>query len=291
MTLFPAFPGVYTPNEVSPTRPPMMAPMQPLPNLAEGRLATAVRLIGQDGFEQALADLFRQVAAPDNLVMLAYRDTGPPLILYRQADHPRVFAALEQTYLAGAYRLDPFYDLHRIRAAPGAYRLRDIAPDAFQRSRYVAEYYAQTTLIDEIVFVARPAPDISLNLCLGRDASSGRAFTSRDLETCQRLGPVIAALAERHWAGIAPAPDPVEDTAALLARAARQRLAIPLSPRQAEVALLILKGHSTVSISLRLGLSHQTVKVFRKQLYRRCAISSQAELFALMLPLLKDARD
>jgi DNA-binding CsgD family transcriptional regulator len=41
-----------------------------------------------------------------------------------------------------------------------------------------------------------------------------------------------------------------------------------------------------VSIGLRLGLSPQTVKVFRKQLYRRCAISSQAELFALMLPLL-----
>jgi DNA-binding CsgD family transcriptional regulator len=35
-----------------------------------------------------------------------------------------------------------------------------------------------------------------------------------------------------------------------------------------------------------LGVSGQTVKVFRKQLYARCGISSQAELFALMLPLL-----
>ena len=52
---------------------------------------------------------------------------------------------------------------------------------------------------------------------------------------------------------------------------------------------MILRGHSSLSIALRLGLSPQTVKVFRKQLYRRCAISSQAELFALMLPLLKDA--
>jgi DNA-binding CsgD family transcriptional regulator len=50
-----------------------------------------------------------------------------------------------------------------------------------------------------------------------------------------------------------------------------------------------LRGHSSVSIGLRLGLSAQTVKVFRKQLYRRCAISSQAELFALMLPLLREA--
>ena len=40
------------------------------------------------------------------------------------------------------------------------------------------------------------------------------------------------------------------------------------------------------SIALKLGVSPQTVKVFRKQLYQRCGISSQAELFSLMLPLL-----
>ena len=61
---------------------------------------------------------------------------------------------------------------------------------------------------------------------------------------------------------------------------------ISLSPRQAEVALLILRGNSSVSIGLRLGVSPQTVKVFRKQLYRKCEISSQAELFNMLLPLL-----
>ncbi|MDC3055575.1 hypothetical protein OA068_01175 [Paracoccaceae bacterium] len=39
-------------------------------------------------------------------------------------------------------------------------------------------------------------------------------------------------------------------------------------------------------MGLRLGISQQTVKVFRKQLYRKCSISSQAELFALITPLL-----
>jgi DNA-binding NarL/FixJ family response regulator len=43
-----------------------------------------------------------------------------------------------------------------------------------------------------------------------------------------------------------------------------------------------------VSIGLRLAVSPQTVKVFRRQLYARCAIATQAELFALMLPLLKN---
>lgn len=50
---------------------------------------------------------------------------------------------------------------------------------------------------------------------------------------------------------------------------------------------MILQGHSTGAIGLVLGLSPQTVKVFRRQLYQRCGVSSQAELFALLLPLLR----
>lgn len=102
---------------------------------------------------------------------------------------------------------------------------------------------------------------------------------------------MTAALVELHWAGLAPGPAAARDTATLLAIEARNRLCIPLSPWKSDFAILILKGHSTVSIALRLGLSPQTIKVFRKQLCRRCAVSSQAELFALMLPLLKEVRD
>lgn len=262
--------------------------MHSLPNLAEARLAEAIRLQRQPGFETALADLFHAVAAPDNLIALAYRDSGPPEVLYLQADDPKVFAQLDSTYLPGAYRLDPFFDLHLSRLPSGAYRMTDIAPDAFHRSRYFIEYYEQTTLVDEITFTASPSPGVTLNLCLGRDATSGRRFTDREMSACQRLAPIVAALAEAHWADLSRATGPVEDTAALLAEAAQARHGIHISARQSEVALLILRGHSTLSIGLRLGLSPQTVKVYRKQLYARCAISSQAELFALMLPLLKD---
>lgn len=262
--------------------------MSPLPNLAESRIADAIRALNQPGFEAGLAAIFHSVAAPDNLIYLAYRDAGPPQVLYRQTLDPTVFSELESTYIRGAYRLDPFFDLHLNRVPAGAYRLIDIAPDAFHRSRYFSEYYEQTTLVDEVTFVAYPAPGVTLNLCLGRDVSSRRAFSPREIEACQRLAPVVAALTETHWAGLSSAAGPAEDTATLLAEAMRRQHGIPLSARQAEVALLILRGHSTMSIGLRLGLSPQTVKVFRKQLYSRCTISSQAELFALMLPLLRD---
>ena len=87
-----------------------------------------------------------------------------------------------------------------------------------------------------------------------------------------------------HWQGLSAESAAPGNVAAQLVRALGEAHGIHLSPRQAEVALLILRGHSTVSIGLRLGVSAQTVKVFRKQLYARCGLSSQAELFALMLP-------
>ena len=253
----------------------------------EALIAAAIASLRQDGFAAALWALMQGLAQPDNLIVLAYRDAGAPVVLQTQAGHPRVFAQLASRYLAGAYRLDPYYDLHLRRAADGVYRIRDIAPDAFQRSRYHVEYFGQTTLIDEIAFVLPLAAGVSLNLCLGRDAGSRKTFSSAEIDACRRLSPVVAALARAQWRGLEAEAKPAEDTPALLIDAAR-RAGIALSPRQATVALLILRGHSTPSIGLHLGLSPQTVKVFRKQLYQRCGISSQAELFALMLPMLKD---
>lgn len=266
--------------------------LSPWPNAPETQMAEAIRRLGAPGFESALAAMFRRAIGADSTLMIAFRDAAPPQMLFRQSDRPAVFAALERVYLAGAYLLDPFHALHLARAPAGLYRLADVAPDAFLRSRYVQEYYRQTTLLDELTFVAYPRAGISVNINLGRDVVTGRGFSAREVEFCQRVAPVIVALAEGHWArlvGDAQAGGPpVEPVTAQLIRAlAVQRIA--LSPRQAEVALLILQGHSTPSIGLRMGISPQTVKVFRKQLYSRCRITSQAELFALLLPILRQA--
>jgi DNA-binding CsgD family transcriptional regulator len=262
--------------------------MERLPNAAETHLAEAVRLIGGRGFEGALLAWLRRSIGVDNLLVLAYRDGVRPEVLYHQAGRAEVFAELETTYVAGAYLLDPFHDLHLHRAPAGLYRLLDIAPDQFQRSRYFREYYRRTTITDELTYVAYPVRGVSLNICLGRDATSGTAFAAREVAVAQRIAPVVLALAERHWSRLRASGDGAEgDPTGALRRALAESHGIALSPRQAEVALMILRGHSSMSIGLRLGVSAQTVKVFRKQLYARCGISSQAELFALMMPLLK----
>lgn len=263
--------------------------MHPLPSTSEAALAEVIRKLGEAEFETALWHLLQRVATPDNLVILFYRQAGPTEVLYSQSTEPQVFAALRGLYVQGAYLLDPYYDLHLRRVPPGLYRLRDVAPDAFQRSRYYIDYYVHTTLVDELTFIAYPAAGVSMNICIGKDRSSGHSFTARQIETCQAIAPIVIALAERHWANLPQVTKPAEDLIETLVQAVQTTHAIRLSRRQAEVAILVLRGHSSVSASLRLGVSVQTIKVFRKQLYARCRISSQAELFAMMLPLLKVA--
>jgi DNA-binding CsgD family transcriptional regulator len=47
------------------------------------------------------------------------------------------------------------------------------------------------------------------------------------------------------------------------------------------IVKLVLKGHSNLSLAAVLSLSPNTVKVHRRQIYSKLAISSQAELFRL----------
>jgi DNA-binding CsgD family transcriptional regulator len=254
----------------------------------DDEIAATIRDLHEPGFNASLAALFEAAARPDNQIYLVYSGSNTPQILFSQSAGPAVFAQMETTYLPGAYRLDPYFDLHLARAPDRAYRLSDIAPDAFQRSRYFIEYYETTTLLDEIVFHCRLSRDVTVNLCLGRDTSSGQKFSVAEVSACQSLASVVSALAQRHWHELPGAVPTSEDTVDLLVRATRARHGVSLTTRQAEVALLILRGHSSVSIGLRLEISPKTVKVFRRQLYERCNICSQAELFALMMPILTD---
>ena len=59
-----------------------------------------------------------------------------------------------------------------------------------------------------------------------------------------------------------------------------------LSDREAEVARLILQGHSSKVIARLLGNSPETVKVFRKRIHTKLGLATSAELFSLFLAAL-----
>ncbi len=59
-----------------------------------------------------------------------------------------------------------------------------------------------------------------------------------------------------------------------------------LSDREAEVARLILQGHSSKGIARKMGNSPETVKVFRKRIHTKLGLATSAELFSLFLAAL-----
>ena len=251
-------------------------------------LAAAIDSLNTPQFPDVLCDWLHKRVGFDNITILAYfQDHGPELKMFK-GHQSGIYESIQNIYLAGVYLLDPFHDLHINSAAAGVYRLSDIAPDKFRSNRYYREYYKRTGMEDEFAFVTHPAAGVSLHICLGRDSHSNTRFTPRDLATAKRIMPLVASLSALNWSNLISKGEYTEgNITSKLIKAMRHRHDIMLSPRQAEVAMLVLRGHSSVSIGIRLGLSDQTIKVFRKQLYKKCKISSQAQLFTLMIPLLE----
>ncbi len=257
-------------------------------NKQDSALGEVIRALGRGDFAQALSHFVAKVVAFDNLIILVYHKNHNPQVLYREYEDPIVYRTMDSHYIKAAYLLDPFYQAALAGIQSGVYSIFELAPDQYKQTSYFREYYRDTTLVDEFAIFARLGHDTTLTACFGRDHTSNKKYTKSEYQRIKRFAYTLSALCERHWQDYVPAEGqnitlpPVTER---LRQMLEKQHAIRLSPRQAEVALFILQGHSSLSIALNLKLSKETVKVFRKQLYAKCKISSQAELFALLMPI------
>ena len=245
-------------------------------NNSEALLAETIKSLRKKDFSVYLNRWLRTLANHDNTTILAYFRDETPQILFADSETRAVHQNMSHVYLSGASLLDPFYELHNSGVETNLYRMSDIAPDQFSRNQYFLEYYQRTTIIDEIAFIIWPSPQMSVHVCLGRDLQSKRRFTIRELSSAKQVLPIVETLICEHWGNLRfSSEDHGENVLERMVRLVAETHGINLTKRQAEVALLVLRGHSSASIGLRLDISPQTVKVFRKQLYRNCNISKK----------------
>lgn len=252
-------------------------------------LADAIAAVGKAEFYDQFCRYLRTYIQFDNVIVLTFHGKSIPCVHFSWHKGHNVFRFINDKYLAGAYVLDPVYDYHLEKRIDGIFRLTDIAPDQFKRSHYYEWYYGKIGIADEITVIEFVGTNTTITVSLGKDRASAM-FSHRDEAQMLKRQSVIMALLKSHWdwAGSKLLRERVHAHSLVdrLIDLLRTRQHLTLSRRQAEVALLILRGHSSISIGLNLNISPGTVKVFRKQLYQKCSISSQAELFALMMPLL-----
>ena len=229
-----------------------------------------------DAFLPALLASVKRLVDFDFVMAFAYSGTSRPLTLGDTLDTPR-HRIIAEDYAAGPFLLDPFFRLVEQGQRSGCFRLHDVAPDHFRRSEYFRVHYGRTGIGEEIGVFFDMGQGLTGVTSFGRwDVSP--PITSADLALLRALEPAIGAMCAAHWAslhGRRVAPH-VPGQAAI-----PDMLALTL--REREIVTMVLRGHSTESIAMQLGISPGTVKIHRKNIYRKMKVSTQAELFAAFI--------
>lgn len=241
-------------------------------------LARVFGAVGQDGFWRALVDTLRLLVPMDNALVAVMRAGRVPRLLI---DFDSKGGAAEQEeladYSAGMYLLDPFYQAACAGIADGLHSLESVAPDQFQQSEYYLSYFRTVVGGDELQFMVNVEGAV-LGLSLGRSTrftleEQGRLLCVRDW--------VLAAM-RRHLQLMPPEGPATEAVAGDLATLL-DRFDARLSVREIETARLILQGFSSKAIAQQMGISPETVKVHRRNLYHKLNVNGHGELFALVL--------
>jgi DNA-binding CsgD family transcriptional regulator len=242
-------------------------------------------------FGALFGQTMRALVKFDYIVVFAYRGNERPIDLYSTFD-PAEHVIFVSMYQAGPYLLDPFY--HTARASkPGVWRMRELAPDRFFSSEYYRTYYVQTGLAEEIGFFVPIENDITVVLSLMRRGETG-AFPAQEFSLLRKADPLVSTLVRQYCSGIGHLFD-----AAVVKQGRRRRKVklnaadtvwrdLNLTDREAAIIELVLQGHSSESIGLRLNIATGTVKVHRRNVYRKLGISSQTQLLSIYLKKLNE---
>ncbi|SFE55174.1 DNA-binding transcriptional regulator, CsgD family [Sulfitobacter brevis] len=258
----------------------------PLPALTRANAALAAVFTGAEGAEALLRAAQALVPVTAGLAVVNMPD-APPAYLADSYSSATAKAAV-QHYVSSTYLLNPIWNAIREGLAPGIHRMADLAPDHWGLA--AGESGVTPAKAEEIGYLTTGWPrgqaEVSIltalpegamaELSLARPSAEG-GFSAEMIGILASMKPLIDAAQVALWARRAPvAPPPVARPLALFGRDR-------LSPREAEILQLVLKGHSNLSVSLALGITVPTVKTHRKNAYAKLGVSTQQELFHCFL--------
>lgn len=253
---------------------------------ALSRCVNAVELDDREAGD-VFVDMMRSIVAFDYCVIFAYRGTERPIDLYSTFDKAD-YAVFVSMYQDGPYLLDPFYSAASL-PRPGVWRMKALAPDRFFASEYYRSYYVQTGLAEEVGFFVTAGEDVTVVLSLMRREGSG-GFRDAEYALMRKAEPLVAAMVRQAWGRLGPRfdhPSRSRKRERSAATEVRARISDKITLRESAIVELVLQGHSSESIGLRLGVATGTIKVHRRNIYRKLGISSQAQLMSLYLGRMK----
>ncbi len=258
-----------------------MSPQPPREELRAQSLSKAIDAIGQDGFLSNLLDYIRVDVPFDGILLLLVDQKNRLFHIFDTIRSP--YRIELDMYLDGVYQLDPFYTRFCKDRKTGAMLIRDVAPDRFNQTEYYRRYYRNIELQDEMALFTDLQDGRFLFFSLSR--RSEPRFRRRELKSMNYDLPVLTSLCRQHFG------ESSYNQESLSAGVDEQRMEYALerfgepvlTPREHEVAVCILKGHSSKSLAREIDISPETVKIHRRNIYRKLDISTQSELFLSFL--------
>lgn len=227
-----------------------------------------------------LEQTLKTLASFDTILIHAYHGRQRPLLIHDNYPPEHRTQGVDR-YLGEAYLLDPFFTAVHDGLNRGAHRLRELAPDRFKSSDYYAHYYRALGLVDEVGLFAQVTEEVVIVVSLGfrRDMPLKR----RALQVLRNISPVIEVLLVDYWKWQGGQLQQHLEAQAPVEAAFSSFGAGVLTAREQEIVRMLLAGHSAKSAARELNISDGTVKVHRKHIYQRLAVSSQSQLFRLFL--------
>jgi len=247
------------------------------------KLGEAIKAVALPDFWPALHGLITEIAPDVMCSVFAYVGDNDPTRVYdsvgtKQRD------GLHRTLETVGYLISPYYnDLIKPRAASSFYHIDDVAPDDFRRSEYFRTYYSQKRVSDEGMFLIRFEGNAVFVVMVERKIKDA-GFSAIELDALKAASTVIEALVCRNiqLAGLMGLVDSSKQGAVSQFRSIESAFGSEmLTNRERDVAMLILRGHSSKSAARKLSISPETERVHRRRLYARLNITSHSELFRL----------
>ncbi len=245
-------------------------------------VADIIGLTSGKAIANGLIAAIGSVVDHEGTCLIAFHQDARPDVLHHTLEPAGRKHYLER-YLAGPYLLDPLYQLSIRNRKPSLCRFRDELPDRFRSSEYYRQYCERTHLLDEMDYLFQASTRTTVVLVVGKRS---RMFSKAELQRLELIEPIVQASIKRIWAawversGTKSGKDDVHKR---LTRSFDRFGESLLTGRERQISQLLLRGHSSKSIARELKIAPGTVMVHKRNMFSKLGISSQYELFSLLI--------
>lgn len=263
----------------------MSLSLDELRSWSEG-LAQVVASIDDAQTPRRLCDALGGLVKADRSGVFVLRRHASPLAILHDVP-PGTEAS---SYLESLYLLDPVYD-HFLRGTlPTCALLHDICPDDFFESDYFLKYWSSVEIVSEFSINAHYDDDTVLHLPLSRTAGS-EAFSRDDIDVLDAVSPAVIAILRHFW----DVRKASYESGAMEADSFHTHLRYVmdnfgcslLTAREMDIMQLTLRGYSDKLSARELDITPGTVRNHKKSIFSKLHVSSQGQVFGLLLEALQ----